>query len=160
MSVQQVAVRRFSLLLIVGIVGVVFFLFLLRPSRPDEKKTFACAINCMDGRVQDPVKDYLQQKYGVTYVDMVTEAGPGKILAENKNLAVVENIKKRVEISFRHHGAKILVIVAHHGCAGDPTSKEQQVQHLRGAKQAAESFGFGGQIILLWVDETWHAHEV
>ena len=32
-------------------------------------KKFACAINCMDGRVQDAVKNYMQKNDGVDYVD-------------------------------------------------------------------------------------------
>jgi hypothetical protein len=125
-----------------------------------EEKTFACAINCMDGRVQDAVKNYLKTKFSVDYVDMVTEPGPNKILAENSNSPIIENIRKRVEISFVHHGAKALAIAGHHGCAGNPVSKEEQIEHLRQAKKTAESFGFGGQIILLWVDENWQAGEV
>ena len=44
---------------------------------------FACAINCMDGRVQGAVKNYIKENYKIDYVDMVTEPGPNKILAEN-----------------------------------------------------------------------------
>ena len=70
-------------------------------------KKFACAINCMDGRVQDAVKKYMQDNYGVDYVDMVTEPGPNKILADNSDKAIIENIKKRVEVSTHHHGSKV-----------------------------------------------------
>lgn len=42
-------------------------------------KIFATTINCMNGRVQIPVIDYMKSKYGVDYVDMVTEPGPNKI---------------------------------------------------------------------------------
>ena len=59
-------------------------------------KAFACAINCMDGRVQDAVKNYMKENYGVDYVDLVTEPGPNKILAENADETVIENIKKMV----------------------------------------------------------------
>lgn len=33
---------------------------------------FATAINCMDGRVQIPVIEYIKSKYEVDYVDMIT----------------------------------------------------------------------------------------
>ena len=84
-------------------------------------KKFACAINCMDGRVQDAVKNYIKENYQVDYVDMVTEPGPNKILAENADKAVIENIKKRVEVSTHHHGSKVIAIVGHFGCAGKQT---------------------------------------
>ena len=45
---------------------------------------FATAINCMDGRTQLPVIAYLKEKCKIDCVDMVTEAGPVKILADCK----------------------------------------------------------------------------
>lgn len=109
----------------------------------------------MDGRVQDAVKNYIKENYGVDCVDMVTEPGPNKILAENTDTAVIENIKKRVEISVHHHGSKVLAIVGHFGCAGNPTEKEEQIEHLKKAKEVVKSFGFPVEIILLWVGSDW-----
>ncbi len=60
---------------------------------------FATAINCMDGRMQIPVIVYLKNKYEVDYVDMITSPGTNKVLAESKNKAVLESIKRYVEIS-------------------------------------------------------------
>lgn len=120
---------------------------------------FACAINCMDGRVQDAVKDYLKENYGADYVDMVTEPGPNKILADNADKAVIENIKKRVEISFHHHGSKVCAIVGHFGCAGNPTEKQAQVEHLKKAEKVVKSFGFDMEVVLLWVDGDWKTVE-
>ena len=122
-------------------------------------KTFACAINCMDGRVQDAVKDYMKKNYSVDYVDMVTEPGPNKILVDNSDGAVIENIKKRVEISVHHHGSKVVAIIGHFGCAGNPTEKEVQIEHLKKAKTIVESFGFSVEVILLWIDGDWHTVE-
>lgn len=123
-------------------------------------KKFACVINCMDGRVQDAVKNYMKYNYAVDYVDMVTEPGPNKILFENSNLSIIENIKKRVGISVEHHGAGVVAIVGHFGCAGNPTEKEEQINHLRNAQKTVESFGFQVQIILLWVEGDWQTVEL
>lgn len=114
----------------------------------------------MDGRVQDVVKNYIQQNYGVDFVDMITEPGPNKILA-NPELAegLVKNIKKRVEISVHHHGSKVVAIVGHFGCAGNPAEKEVQIEHLKKAKETVESFGFPVEIILLWVNGDWKTVE-
>jgi sugar phosphate isomerase/epimerase len=109
----------------------------------------------MDGRVQDAVKDFIKEKYEVDYVDMVTEPGPNKILADNIDLVVIENIKKRVEISVNHHGSKIVAIVGHFGCAGNPAEREEQIEHLKRAKEIVELFDFPTEIILLWVDGDW-----
>jgi hypothetical protein len=37
---------------------------------------FAAAINCMDGRAQLPVIEWLKRECGVDYVDTITEPGP------------------------------------------------------------------------------------
>ena len=125
----------------------------------ENQKTFACAINCMDGRVQDAVKNYMKDNYGVDYVDMVTEPGPNKILADNplaySGAVIIENIKRRVEVSVGHHGSKVVAVVGHFGCAGNPTEKEEQIQHLKDAKKTVEAFGFPVEVVLLWVESDW-----
>jgi len=126
----------------------------------ETNKKFACAINCMDGRVQDAVKNYIKENYGVDYVDMVTEPGPNKILADNSDSDVIENIKKRVEVSVHHHGSKVIAIVGHFGCAGNPTEKEEQIQHLKKAEEVVKGFGFDAEIISLWVNGDWQTVEL
>ena len=115
----------------------------------------------MDGRVQDAVKNYMKENYGADYVDMVTEPGPNKILA-SPELAegLVENIKKRVEISVHHHGSKVVAIVGHFGCAGNPTEKNVQIEQLKKCKEKVEAFGFPAEIVLLWVEGDWKTVEL
>ncbi|MCX6721875.1 MAG: hypothetical protein NTY04_01660 [Candidatus Staskawiczbacteria bacterium] len=122
-------------------------------------KKFACVINCMDGRVQEVVKNHIKKTYDVHYVDMVTEPGPNKILAENLSKTIIENIRKRIEISVHHHGSKVVAIVGHFGCAGNPVEKEEQVKHLKKAKEIVESFSFPVEITLLWVEGDWKTIE-
>ena len=124
------------------------------------KPAFACAINCMDGRVQKPVENYLKKEYGVDYVDMVTEAGPNKILADGINGYIIDNVKKRAEVSVHHHHSKVVALVGHFGCAGNPVGKEEQIKHLREAKKVVELFGLNAQIILLWVNEEWKVEKI
>jgi hypothetical protein len=83
-------------------------------------KTFATAINCMDGRVQIPVTDYLKFNFGAEYVDMITEPGPNKILAENNDKIRLASIKERVAISVERHHSNLIALVGHHDCAGNP----------------------------------------
>lgn len=121
----------------------------------EKEHTFACAINCMDGRVQDAVKDYMKEKYHVDYVDMLTEPGPDRILAEHTDAPVLQDLKKRIDISVNHHGAKVVAIAGHFGCAGNPVDKEKHLADLKEAKKTVESFGFNVEVILLWVDNGW-----
>jgi len=41
-----------------------------------DKMIFCTAVNCMDGRVQLPVINYLKERFSANYVDMITEPGP------------------------------------------------------------------------------------
>jgi hypothetical protein len=124
-------------------------------------KKFACAINCMDGRVQDAVKNYIKENYGVDYVDMVTEPGPNKIICDKNecDMAVIEDIKKRVAISVEQHGSKVVAITGHFGCAGNPAPKEEQIQQLKKCKEAVEAFGFPVEVVLLWIEGDWQTVE-
>lgn len=123
------------------------------------KYKFACAINCMDGRVQDAVKHFMKDNYGVDYVDMVTEPGSNKILADNSNVSVIENIKKRLEVSTHHHGTEYVAVVGHFGCAGNPVEKDEHIRHLKEAEKTVDSFGLGVKTVLLWVNGDWSTVE-
>ena len=125
-----------------------------------DTKTFATAINCMDGRVQIPVIEFLRKKYGVDFVDVVTEAGPVAIIAEHRDMATIESIKKRVDVSKMRHGSKHLALVAHHDCTANPVRPEQQIAQLRAALEQMKWWGYWDVKIGLWVDESWQVHEV
>ena len=122
--------------------------------------SFATAINCIDGRTQLPVIDYVRNKYRVEYVDMITEPGPIRILAENKDKAALESIRQRVEISIWKHGSEHIIIVGHHDCAGNPVEKETQLKQILESIKTIQSWSFQVKIIGLWIDEKWTAREV
>jgi hypothetical protein len=118
-------------------------------------KKFATAINCMDGRVQKPVAEYMRQNFGVAYVDMITEPGPNKILSHGKETAVIEFLKKKVEVSVEKHGSQIIAVAAHYDCAGNPEDEDAQKDHLRRAVDVIASWGFPVTIVPLWLDENF-----
>jgi carbonic anhydrase len=121
---------------------------------------FATAINCMDGRTQTPVNEWIRNKYGVDYVDTITEPGPNKILAENKDKSALESIKNRINISVNKHKSTTIAIVGHHDCAGNPTDQETQKKHTLEAIKTVSSWGFNVNVIGLWVNENWEVSEV
>jgi carbonic anhydrase len=121
---------------------------------------FATAVTCMDGRIQVPVIEYIKSNYGVEYVDMITEPGPNKILSDNTDTSVVESIRRRVEISVKAHGSRIIAIIGHYDCAGNQTDKETQLNHLHRSISLVKKWGFNAHIICLWVDEAWQVHEI
>jgi hypothetical protein len=55
---------------------------------------FATAINCIDGRTQNPVIEWMRKHYSVSYADMITEPGVDAILAENRDIRTIESIKE------------------------------------------------------------------
>ena len=118
-------------------------------------KTFATAINCMDGRVQKPVIDFAIAKFGVDYVDMITEAGPDKILSENQDVNTIESIKKRVLISVEKHGSKVIIVSGHHDCAGNPVEKETHLQNTKEAVENIKKWNLGVEVYGVWVGEAW-----
>jgi hypothetical protein len=123
-------------------------------------KKFASAINCIDGRAQKPVIDWLIKQFGVDYVDMITEPGPNRILADNKDMFLLDSIKRRVNISINKHFSKLIVIVGHHDCAGNPVDKETQIQHILSAIKTVESWNFDARVIGLWVNDNWDVSNV
>lgn len=117
-------------------------------------KKFATAINCMDGRAQKPVIEYMQNNLKVDYVDMITEPGPNKILSEGKDISVIESLKKKVEISVKKHNSGIIIIVAHYDCAGNPVDEKTQKEQLRKSVDVISSWKFPVKnIIALWLDK-------
>ncbi len=122
--------------------------------------SFATAINCMDGRTQVPVTEFLKKKYGVDYVDAITEPGPDGILAANQDKATIESIKKRVGISTGKHHSKHIAIVGHDDCAGNPVNEDTHLAHIRSAVKAVKSWGVTAEVIGLWVNDKWKVSEV
>ena len=121
---------------------------------------FVTVINCMDGRVQKPVMEYMLSAYTADYVDVITEAGPNKILAENKDKAAIESIRGKVSISVQKHQSNVVAIVGHYDCAGNPAGEEIQKQHIRSAIECIKVWGFAVSVIGLWVSEEWKVEEI
>lgn len=120
---------------------------------------FCTAINCMDGRVQLPVINYLCDRFEAAYVDSITEPGPNRILAMQDDPALVRSILARVGISIQKHSSAGIAVAGHRDCAGNTASREEQYMHLRDAVRFLRRRYPGIPIIGLWVDENLHVHE-
>jgi len=122
--------------------------------------SFITAINCMDGRVQEPVIKWLKQQYDVTYVDMITEPGPIKILAEQQPAQLLQSIKDRVDISVNKHGSEKIALITHYDCAGNPVEKDIQMDQLKKARETVSAWDFPVELIGLWVDDNWMVYKI
>ena len=117
--------------------------------------SFCTAVNCIDGRVQLPVIRYLQEQFGVLYVDLVTEPGPARSLAGSVDAEIKRSILRRVAMSINAHGSELIAVVAHADCARNPAGREaKELQLAESAAVLAESFP-SVSIVGLWVDERW-----
>jgi carbonic anhydrase len=116
---------------------------------------FATAINCMDGRVQVPVINWLKENLGVDYVDMITEPGPDKLLAEGDTRAL-NSIKARVLISVNKHGSDTILVAAHDDCAGNPVSRAQHETDVRRSVIRIQSWKLPVKRVLgAWIGDNW-----
>ena len=120
--------------------------------------SFATAINCMDGRVQTPVADWVKLHRQVQYVDTITEAGVDGMLARGSE-AELESIKRRVLVSVNAHHSGFIAIAGHHGCAGNPVSAAEHLADIKIAIQVVSSWNLPVQVTGLWVNE-WGTVEV
>jgi carbonic anhydrase len=103
--------------------------------------SFCTAINCMDGRFQESVVRFLKERFGVAYVDMITEPGPVRILHEASDTARMNAIFERVAVSVGKHGSRHIAVIGHEDCAGNPVDKAAQaVQTQTAVKRLTEAW--------------------
>ena len=123
-------------------------------------KKFATAINCIDGRTQEPLIHYMKNNFNINYVDMITEPGPNRILAENTSLDTIESLKNKVKISIEKHKSELIAIVGHYDCVTNSVDDNIQANQLKKAKNIISSWGFNVEIIALWLDENFKPNPV
>ena len=122
--------------------------------------SFCTAVNCIDGRVQQPVTEFLRSRSNVCYVDMVTEAGPVGAISDPFDSEISDSIFRRVQISIDAHDSKVVAVVAHADCAGNPVDDDRQRTQLNdSARGLAEIFG-SVTVLGLWVDGDGAVQEV
>jgi hypothetical protein len=121
---------------------------------------FCTVINCIDGRIQLPVIEYLKKRFNVQYVDSITEAGPNLILSEGKCTSVIQSILEKLKISIEKHHSVGVAIVGHHDCAGNPAPENTQLMHIKKAAQFLGQKHENLEIIGLWVNDQWTVCEV
>ncbi len=121
---------------------------------------FCTAINCMDGRTQLPVIKYLQKRFGVEYVDTISDPGPNKILADGSDEGALASIRKRLDISVGKHKSVGIAVVGHHDCAGNPTPEADQAGHTAAAVARVKDMFGDVPVIGLWVNENWEVSEL
>lgn len=93
-------------------------------------ETFFTTVGCMDGRVQEPISKFGQEKFGAKYPDTITEAGLVGILVNNPSQEFLSNLKKKLDISIRIHHSRGVVVHGHQDCAGNPVDDESHKEDV------------------------------
>ena len=121
---------------------------------------FGTAINCIDGRTQEPVIDFMKQNYNVDGVDMVTIPGADGVVSNREHSGEIAIIRKAVSISIEKHGSHIIAVVGHYDCAGNPGDRQHHYLHIRKAVNEVSSWNFPAQVIGLYVNDKREIEEV
>lgn len=121
---------------------------------------FSTAINCIDGRIQLPVIHFLRSRFNGGWIDMITEAGPCKILSEHTCQGTVDSILKRMDISVNTHNSREIAIVGHHDCAANDADKLEQCRQVKQSIEFLKGHFPQPEYIGVWVDKYWHAWEI
>ena len=121
---------------------------------------FGTVINCIDGRVQYPVMDFLKKNYNVDFFDAVNEAGPLRILTDRTDKCRLFSLKEQISTSIGDHGSRFIVIVGHHDCAGNQVERvRQEVQIDQALDYLKRAYGEGITYVGLYVNDRWEVEE-
>ena len=121
---------------------------------------FGTAINCIDGRTQEPVIDFMKEKYHIDGVDMVTFPGVDGIFSSRENTGDIERIRRAVSISIEKHHSSIITVIGHFDCAGNPGDKEHHSADIRMAVHEVSLWNFDAQVAGYYVNDKLQIEEV
>ena len=120
---------------------------------------FATAITCIDGRVQNPVSDWVKQNARADFVDTITWPGPDGVLTGGSP-NILAQIRASVDISVKAHGSAYLAITGHFDCAAFPGNRERHLIAIREAVNVVSGWGLPVRIVGLWVNDQWQIEPV
>ena len=124
---------------------------------------FCTVSNCMDGRVQEPVIQFMRERFDAESVDSITEAGPNLILAKQTSEALIQSIFDKLAISVNEHQYVGIGIAGYHDCAGNPANKQDQLDqldHIEKSIQMVKKTYPSMEVIGLWISDNWDVEEV
>lgn len=128
---------------------------------PDKKRDVmdrrATCLNCMDGRVQLPVLQWIKANYAVDFVDVITEAGMDGVLSGQ---ADISEILRSIGISVNVNKSTRLFVVGHSDCRGNPVGKKVHIQQIKDSVERLKSHWPGHEIVGLWVNDSWAVETV
>ena len=119
---------------------------------------FATCLNCIDGRVQLPVINWIIENYDINYVDMITEAGIDRFLADESSN--IYGILKKIKISIEVHESKNIFILGHYDCAGNPVNEITHKKQINVAVKRIKSLFPDLNVAGLWINENFSVEKI
>jgi len=120
---------------------------------------FGTVLNCIDGRTQIPIIQWMKENFGVDYVDLITEPGMDKVLSQG-DYSNVYRIKNSVITSISAHDSHIVAVAGHYDCAANPVNDQIHFQDIFLSVCRIKTWGLPVKVIGIWVDEYWKAHVI
>ena len=121
--------------------------------------TFATTVNCIDGRAQGPVANWIKINCQASFVDTITTPGPDKLISSGPHNKV-DHIREAVEVSVNAHKSGAVVVAGHYDCAANKVSDDEHKEQIRAAVEVIRSWGLPVRIAGLWVNEWWQIEVV
>ncbi len=121
--------------------------------------TFATTVNCIDGRAQGPVSDWIKIHCQASFVDTITTPGPDKLISGGPH-SKVDHIREAVEVSVNAHNSGAVVVAGHYGCAANEVSDDVHKEQIRAAVAVIRSWGLPVRVAGLWINEWWQVEVV
>jgi len=117
----------------------------------------ATCLNCMDGRVQLPVLQWIKANYPVDFVDVITEAGMDAVLSGQED---IREILRSIAVSVNVNRSTRLFVVGHDDCRGNPVDEQIHRRQITDAVRRLGSHWPKHEIAGLWVTDTWEVEMV
>jgi carbonic anhydrase len=119
---------------------------------------FATAITCIDGRVQQPIVDWMKLNTNVHYVDLITEPGPDKALSDGP-VHVIDEMVRKVSFSILYHSSNVVAVTGHYDCAANDADKEEHIEQILDGIRVLLSYQINARVLGLWLNE-WNSVEL
>src|SRR5580698_928739 len=119
--------------------------------------TRATCLNCMDGRVQLPVLQWIKDNYRVDFVDVITEAGMDEVLSNQED---IREVLRSIGISVNVNKSTRLFVVGHYDCRGNPVEEAVHRQEITSSVKRLKTHWAHLEIVGLWVNKTWSVEVV
>ncbi|ADZ10249.1 hypothetical protein Metbo_2030 [Methanobacterium lacus] len=122
------------------------------------KTEFVTCLNCIDGRVQLPVINWILENYDVKYVDMITAPGINGLLSNRNN--DVSDILEKVTFSNEGHSTELIFVVGHHDCLANPMDDETHNKQIIESVERIKELYSACDVVGLWVDDDFNVQIV